>query len=266
MSAAWDRLAAELDAWGEAGQRATLWCRDDDAIRESPALRQLLHIFDAFDIPIAIAAIPAAIEASLTGAVSTSPRASVLQHGYAHRNHAPAPARRCELGLDRPMAEMFAELVAGRSRLEREFVGRFVAALVPPWNRIDRQVVATLAGAGFHGLSTFGARAAEAPARGIVQSNTHVDLIAWRTNRGFVGTDIAIDRLVGHLRARRERAADAAEASGILTHHLDMDDAAWRFLTDLMTRTREHPAVAWLDASAVFAGVRTGNSTSGRSA
>jgi hypothetical protein len=104
------------------------------------------------------------------------------------------------------------------------------------------------------------------PVHGILQSNAHVDLIAWRTNRAFVGIDVAIDRLVGHLHARREGGADAAEASGILTHHLDMDDAAWTFVTDLLTRTREHSAVAWLEARSVFAAPRAADSTSGRSA
>jgi hypothetical protein len=263
---AWHRLDTELDAWGKAGRRATLWCRDDDATSGSPALRQLLRIVDAYDVPIALAAIPARMEASLTDAVSASPRVTVLQHGYAHRNHAPDTARRCELGLDRPVADTLAELVAGRRLLERECGARFAAVLVPPWNRIDPEVVASLPRAGFHGLSGFGARATEAPVHGVVQSNAHVDLIAWRTNRAFVGTEVAIDRLVAHLRARREGRADAAEPTGILTHHLDMDDAAWSFVADLMKRTREHRAVAWLGARAVFASAHTEGSTSGRSA
>jgi hypothetical protein len=263
---AWHRLEAELDAWGEAGRRATLWCRDDDAIRDSPALRQLLRIADASDVAIGLAVIPAAIEACLADAVSASPKVTVLQHGYAHRNHASPPARRCELGIERPVAETLAELVAGRGRLEREFGARFATVLVPPWNRIDPEVVMALPRGGFHGLSCIGPRVAAMPVHGIVQSNVHVDLIAWRTNRAFAGTDVAIDRLVGHLRARREGGADAAEASGILTHHLDMDDAAWTFVTELLTRTREHSAVAWLEVGAVFATPRAADSTSGRSA
>ncbi len=38
----WDRLERELDAWRAAGRPADLWCRDDDACRDSPALARLL--------------------------------------------------------------------------------------------------------------------------------------------------------------------------------------------------------------------------------
>jgi hypothetical protein len=262
---AWRRLDDELYAWRESGRRATLWCRDDDASRDSSALRHLLETAGAMDLPIALAVIPAMTERSLIDAVAGSPRATVLQHGYAHRNHAPAEARRCELGPHRPLAETVAELVNGREFLEREFGERFAGVLVPPWNRIDPDLVSSLPDAGFRGLSCIGPRVSASPVSGIVQTNAHVDLIAWRTDRAFVGTEVAIDRLVGHLRARREGGADAAEPSGILTHHLDMDDAAWRFLTDLVARTSEHDAVAWLDARAVFADPDAEGLTSDRS-
>jgi len=85
-----------------------------------------------------------------------------------------------------------------------------------------------------------------------VQCNAHVDLIAWRRDRAFIGAEAAIDRLVAHLRSRREGAVDAAEATGILTHHLDLDAAAWQFLADLFARTRRHGGAKWLDVDAVF--------------
>ena len=98
--------------------------------------------------------------------------------------------------------------------LERGFGDRFAAVLVPPWNRIDPEVVARLPDAGFHGLSTFGPRTHAHPVPGIVQCNTHVDLIAWSRDRAFIGVDSAVDRLVAHLESRREGRADAGEATG----------------------------------------------------
>ena len=86
-----------------------------------------------------------------------------------------------------------------------------------------------------------------------MQCNTHVDLIAWRRGRAFIGADAAIERLVAHLKARREGAADPSEPTGILTHHLDLDAAAWQFLAELFARTRAHGAATWIDA---HAGVR----------
>jgi hypothetical protein len=54
------------------------------------------------------------------------------------------------------------------------------------------------------------------------------------------------------LRARRTGEADTLEPTGLLTHHLAFDDAAFGFVAELIARTREHPAVTWLDARRAF--------------
>jgi len=262
----WQRLDDELAAWRDNGRRATLWCRDDDACRDTPALRRLLALAGASAVPVAIAAIPAALEPGLVDAVVATATATVVQHGYAHRNHAPPGARNCELGADRPVASVIAELEGGRERLARHFGERFVAVLVPPWNRIAPDVVAQLPRAGFRGLSTFSPRKTASAAPDFVQCNTHVDLIDWRGGRGFVGAETAIARLVLHLQARREGRVDAAEPTGILTHHLDLTEEAWTFLAELLARTRDAAGVDWLDVDAAFDARAAAPATSGRSA
>ena len=154
--------------------------------------------------------------------------------------------------MQRPMTETLAELAKGRAGLLSSFGPRFRPVLVPPWNRIDPLVVERLPDAGFTGLSTFGPRARVRPVPGLVQCNTHVDLIAWRRDRAFIGADAAIERLVLHLESRRHGIVEAAEPTGILSHHLDLDAPAWQFLADLFARTRDHRAAAWLDVDAVF--------------
>ncbi len=249
---AWAALEQELDAWQGLHRRATLWCRDDDACRDTPALRRLADLARQCDVPIALAVIPAALEASLVAAVADCPQLTFLQHGYAHHNHAPAAERSCELGPQRPVAASVAELAAGRRILGAAFGARLVATLVPPWNRIDRAIIAALPPAGFTGLSTFGPRPTRSPTEGLVQCNTHVDLIAWRSGRTFIGVDRAIARLVLHLAARREGSVDAGEPTGILTHHLDLGENAWAFLQELFRRTRNHPGANWMRADEVF--------------
>ncbi len=252
---AWHRLAAELDLWRDAGRQADLWCRDDDACRDSPELSRLIDIAGGANIPVALAVIPALTEPSLIDVVAKADVVTVVQHGYAHRNHAPAGGRNWELGSHRPVDQSIAELEKGRSRLGRHFGRRFAPLLVPPWNRIDPGVIERLPEAGFRGLSTFGPRARSDPVAGLVQCNTHVDLIAWRRDRAFIGIDAAVDRLVLHLAARRAGTVDASEPTGLLTHHLDLDAAAWEFLAELFAHTCEHGAATWIDVHAAFGGV-----------
>lgn len=253
----WDALDRELDAWRAAGRQATLWCRDDDAMRDTPALQALLDISRARDVPVALAVIPAGLEAGLVHAVRRAPQVTVVQHGYAHRNHAIAPARSCELGSQRPLAATLAELALGRETLARAFGDRFAPILVPPWNRIAEDVVTALPGGGYRGLSAFGPRVAVHPAPRLTQCNTHVDLIAWRSGRTFIGAARAVARTVEHLAARREARVDPNEPTGILTHHLDLGDEAWSFLDQLCARTRDHGAALWLRAERVFGELST---------
>jgi len=251
-SAAFDVLARELDAWGENGMRATLWWRDDDAERDSPQLRRLLAIARAHRVPITIAAIPAGADRTLAAAIADCPPASVVQHGYAHANHAPPGERSAELGAHRGVLERIAELDRGREALRALFAQRFVPVLVPPWNRIAGDVVGALPRAELRGLSCFGARATREPVPGVVQANAHVDLIAWRRDRRFIGAAAALERLAAHLRARREGETDASEPTGILTHHLVCDDDAFVFLDACCAFLHDHPAAAWLRVDAIF--------------
>jgi hypothetical protein len=261
---AWRELDLELDAWSAVRRPVTMWCRDDDACHDSPGIRRLLEIGHAARAPIALAVIPAALEPDLVAVLAHSAIASVVQHGYAHRNHAPPGERNRELGNHRPLEATLAELERGFAILRSNFGGRFVPVLVPPWNRIDASVVARLPNAGFRGLSTIGPRATASPGPGILQSNAHVDLIDWRRGRSFIGTDVAIDLLVRHLHARRDGGVDASEPTGILSHHLDMNAAGWEFLAELMVRTRER-GVAWLDVDAIFGRGAAAPVTSARS-
>ncbi|HKU84954.1 MAG TPA: polysaccharide deacetylase family protein [Casimicrobiaceae bacterium] len=252
MSIAFDVLARELEAWHAEDRQATLWWRDDDAERDSPQLRELLAIANAHRVPIAIAAIPAGADRTLAAAIADCPPASVVQHGYAHVNHAPAGERSAELGAHRNVAERVAELDRGGETLRTLFAHRFVPVLVPPWNRIADDLVGALPDAKLRGLSCFGARAAREPAFGVVQANTHVDLIAWRRDRRFIGAAAALSRLAEQLRVRREGEADASEPTGILTHHLVCDNDAFAFLDALCAFLRDHPAAAWLGVDAIF--------------
>jgi hypothetical protein len=252
----WASLDGELSRWTDAGRVATLWWRDDDAAAATPALDQLLAMRRTYDLGLALAVIPATMEASLPARLHEEPDGVVvLQHGYAHQNHAAAGEKTVELGPHRPAPIVIGELGTGLLSMTQTFGARFLPVMAPPWNRISPALVAVLPEIGFRGLSTYGVRARVEPVRGLLQVNTHVGPIRWRPTRGFLGDDWIVNTLVEELRARRTAPPTSPivhEPTGILTHHLVHDDDIWMFLDRLWSRLRAHPAVRIVPPEEIF--------------
>jgi hypothetical protein len=163
---------------------------------------------------------------------------------------APAGGKKSEFPASRSWTEVAADLARGRNRLSAAFGARFVPALTPPWNRIDKGHASRLVELGYRGLTTYLARTGS-PA-GIAQVNTHVDVIDWRGSRGFVGLPAALALLTGHLEAKRTGKADPAEPTGVLTHHLVHDTETWAFLGELLDWCAKRPNVEWRSAADLF--------------
>ena len=176
---------------------------------------------------------------------SFQPGVSVLQHGFAHRNHAGAGEKSMELSPHRPQEQVLCELRGGFAQLASTFGKDFLPVLVPPWNRIAPALVPELPALGLHGLSTFMPRTACNPVPGLRQVNCHVDLIDWRGGRKGRDHGILAREVAGHLRARRAGRADSGEPTGLLTHHLDHDESAWDFVEEFLDRVVAHPGVHW---------------------
>jgi len=247
----WQTLADEAARWQEAGDRAELWWRDDDAADATPALDRLLAIHRETATPLALAIVPAQATPALADCLAGERDVDLLQHGYAHANHAPPTEKKAELGLNRPAMIMLGELGTGWMALERLFGGRALAVLVPPWNRIAPALVPTLPEIGFTGLSSFGPRRRPRPVKGLLQVNAHVDLINWKGSRGFVGEQAALAALVAALAYARTM---SHEPVGLLSHHLAMDAEAWDFLRSFCERAATMPGLHFRPAREFFAG------------
>jgi hypothetical protein len=247
----WQALDLELEKWRAAGRTAELWWRDDDAADTGPELDRLLALHRETEVPLALAIVPAQATAALAERLAAEPGVDLLQHGYAHVNHAtPGEGKKIELGPHRPAMIVLGELGTGWLALERLFGNRPLGVMVPPWNRIAPALVPTLPEIGFTGLSTFGARPRAQPVRGLRQINTHVDLIDWKSGHGFAGEEACLAVLVASLvRARSE----SGEPVGILSHHLAMDDRAWDFLRSFWEITRTMSGMRVRSARELFA-------------
>ncbi|MDO8975062.1 polysaccharide deacetylase family protein [Reyranella sp.] len=246
----WQALADEAARWRDEGRIAELWWRDDDATDAGPALDRLLAIVRDRETPLAMAVVPARATAALADRLAGEPGVDVLQHGYAHTSHSVAPEKSIELGLQRPAMLTLGELGTGWMALERLFGSRALAVMVPPWNRIAPVLVPTLPEIGYRGLSTFGPRPRLHPVRGLLQVNTHVDLIDWKGGRTFAGEETVLAALVTAL--ARARGGDG-EPIGILSHHLAMDAGAWDFLRSLWERMTKLENIRVRSARELFA-------------
>jgi hypothetical protein len=239
-SAEWPDLITELDRWGEGGHVARFWWRDDDAVAPTAQLERLLGL--AHGIPLALAVIPVGAEPSLAAAIAGEPNIAVIQHGWSHANH--GGGKKSEYPAERPAADVAAELVEAKARLTALFGARARPILAPPWNRFAAEFVPLLAKAGIAGLSQMAPRRGPNLPCGIAAVDVHFDVVAWHADRGFVGANAALARLIGELQQRRG-SVDPAIPIGLLTHHPEMDSATAEFLARLGEVIAAHSAVRW---------------------
>ena len=240
----WSDLTAELDEWARLGRIATLWWRDDDAVSMTPSLERALALSRKYQAPLHLSVIPARMSADFGRDLTDDAPVSVLQHGYAHAEG--------ELYGDRPPEVVQEELSDGRQRIQAAFGNRFLPVLVPPWNLIRDEFVPVARHAGLRAISADGPRAARF-VDGVEIINTHSGPLAWANGIGrFAGTSEAINRILEHLRARRDGPADPDEATGFCTHHLIIETDTWDFLDRLLAETTAHRAARWVRLSDVL--------------
>jgi hypothetical protein len=246
----WEDLTAELDAWQSERRIATFWWRDDDLVAPTPALDRLLNLRDHFDIPLSLAVIPESLDSSLADYVGDC---FVLQHGYHHHNFAAPQEKKSEYSSARPMVEIENDLVKGKNTLDQLFGDQFLPFFVPPWNRIDDEVLGQLPELGYIGISRYKKRAKAVPVTGMVEVNTHIDPIDWRGGRSSLETSQILAMAYEHLRARRTGLADPREPTGLLTHHLIHDEEIWSQVYKLISFLCNHGAVRWVPLPAAIA-------------
>jgi len=234
----WREFEDELARRRKAGRPAQFWWRDDDAAAVLPALKEIIQLSEKSKVPLALAVVPEAAEPELFRLLHD--RVTVLQHGTDHRNRAAAGEKKTEYPGGEPIEAALARISDGFGRL-RTFAGkRFFPVLTPPWNRVRKDLLTKLPAIGIRGVSGYGARTSAEPAPGLRQVNTHVDIVAWRQGRRFIGESEALSKAIQYLKGE--------EPLGWLTHHAVHDAAAWTFLERLFTLKE----VRWVSAKEAF--------------
>ena len=242
-SEAWAQLTEELECWRRSGTVSTFWWRDDDAVEATPQLERLLRCADS--IPVALAVIPGRVRPTLVERIGDEPSIAVLQHGWEHVSHLPGSTN--EYPPSRTDEEVSREFFDGRSILRGLFGDQALPIFVPPWHAFDSRFMPVLTLNGLRGISRKGPRG-NVPAAGLIEVNAHVSPIVWSTPPAFAGDGAYLEQIVEHLRGRRTGSYDPAEATGLLTHHLDQNDASFEFIARLAELISVHPGAAWLSA------------------
>lgn len=232
----WSPLDRALDRAGDEGCPVRFWWRDDDAVADTPQLDRLLGLVRRYDAGLGLAVVPKTIEPSLAARLAGEHKVFALVHGWSHANHAPAGEKKAEFGPHRPLDVMGSE-AAQALQVARERLGsKLLPVIVPPWNRISRDLVQHLPHSGFQGLSTFTDRKTTHPVPGLVQINTHVDPIDWHGSRSLAEPALIVANLASAIERRVAGLADRDEPIGFLTHHLVHDDVIWSLCERLIAR------------------------------
>ena len=245
----WQSLENELAEWRGSRRAPDLWWRDDDAGAPNAALDRLLALARSSGTPLALAVVPSEADEKLMSGLD--PGVTVIQHGTDHMNRARAGEKKSEFPDSAVASEAVERLASARKRLQGQAGARFFPVLAPPWNRLSPRLLPDVGRLQYAGLSLYGPRKQAEPISGLRQVNTHVDIIAWHAGRGFIGEKPALRMMVNHLVLRRRGEVDAAEPTGVLTHHACHDEAAWKFLERLFAFTREAGA-RWRTAAELF--------------
>jgi hypothetical protein len=242
--ASWQELDDELSKWRAAGETASFWWRDDDAVAPTDALDRLISLTQRHGLALHLAVIPVGATPALADRLRATDHVTVLQHGCAHINHQPKGQGASEFGNDRPLDLQRRDLVDGWQRLGALDLPRLLPVLAAPWNRVSDATLPLLAKLGYRGVSTNLSRKTWLPVAGLGQVNVHADPIRWKKGVDFRGEGATLACIVEHLIDRRTGRADKDEPTGITTHHLQTMPEAWAFLDALCERLA-FQGVAW---------------------
>ena len=231
MALGWSRFSEEV-----ARRKPVFWLRDDDAVMPTPALDRLLSLCRKSKVPVALAVIPDLADPALFDKDIT-----VLQHGCDHRNRAAPGEKKTEFPAHEGIAEALNRLRVAHERLLSMGGSKVLPVVAPPWNRMRTELAAALPGIGITGFSSYGK---EEPIPGVRRVNTHVDIVAWKDAKRFIGDEEAARLAMTYVLGD--------QPVGWLTHHAVHDAEAWRFLERLFALRGPR----WARASELFSYTR----------
>jgi hypothetical protein len=263
-------LDQELDLWRLHGLVARFWWRDDDAQFENDPFDRLLDLAASVAAPLVLAVSPLLMKDGFVSKLRRNANIRVAAHGYKHVNHR-KQGPKSEFGPDRPLDEMRREIDELAAVFALRFPEHGLAMFFPPWHGLDPRLIPDLKRVGFKVLSLHESRliratrilAAQLPTLHFAFARTHRGQAS--SQRGLARVDVSVNVLhggpsgpvlnrgltqhvLGGLRVRRLGVVPVGRPIGILTHHLQHDEATWEQLSQLVATVARHPAASFVQS------------------
>ena len=227
LETGYQRLESEINRLETENKRVEIWWRDDDLESPSHSLENMISVSDDINLAPLLAVIPARASNQLVKLLNQC-NLNIAMHGLHHYDYEPSTRKKAEFGSFRPIEVQWRDLKTGTRQLEQLFGDLFLKCFVPPWNRINNKLTKSLPSFGISSLSTFASSSKATPVPGLLQINTHVDVIDWKEKKRFIGAELLADKIAAELQNRRTKTIGAAEPIGLLTHHLIMSTDDWK--------------------------------------
>ena len=227
LETGYQRLEREINRLDSENKRVDIWWRDDDLEAPSHSLENMISVSDNINLAPLLAVVPAKASEQLVKLLNQC-KVNIAMHGLHHYNYEPLTRKKAEFGSFRPIEAQWKDLKTGIHQLDQLFGDLFLKCFVPPWNRINNELIKSLPSFGISSLSTFASRKQATPVPGLLQINTHVDVIDWKEEQVFIGAELMADKIAAELQNRRTRTKGAPEPIGLLTHHLIMSIDDWK--------------------------------------
>lgn len=229
--AGWREKLREITEAGRGTGHPAVYFRADDVGAGGRAFNVLCGIFRQFQVPIAMAVVPAWLSsARIQQLFAMAPLGEELwgwhQHGWRHVNWQRA-GKKSEFGEQRPFEKQWRDIWQGQLKMKDIFGEKALPVFTPPWNRLSAATVKILQELSFSAVSTTDPLPRNVkPAPSFKNIRVHLDLHTRKSSDP--GEDYA--RLLAELAALIAR----KEPFGIMVHHQRMTLFAFEFLEELL--------------------------------
>lgn len=238
VESALDETSRLLDkALSPIRQPVAIYFRADDIAVTDPDMCRLLDLFSKFQVPLALALIPAWLTPSrwemLRKWDDANPHLWCWHtHGWRHLNHERA-GKKSEFGLSRSEDEIRSDLIRGLERLRALLQDRFCPVFTPPWNRCTASTLESLKALGYRAVSRF-IGASPVAAQGLIDLPVAVDLHTRKEVSANAGWQALFYQIQDAFQTGR---------CGFMIHHQRMNANAFRYLAGLLALLSRHDRI-----------------------